>query len=139
MDFAAEQVAVLTPRQAETGEFANRYTSIELSTAPVLDSTPPTIGSYNPTPGTPIHTYRPIAFTVTDNGDLRRVMVIVSYASGAVDVAHDGDAFRGLYFGSRVAVAGGWRYTVARGGGWPAAPTFEVRAIDTAGNETSAV
>ena len=52
---------------------------------------------------------------------------------------HDGDAFRGHYAASssRTMIAAGFRYSVLRTGGWPAAPTIQTFAIDRAGNEAS--
>ena len=37
----------------------------------------------------------------------------------------------------RTMIAGGFRYTVLRTGGWPGAPTIQTFAIDRAGNEAS--
>lgn len=109
--------------------------------APPVDTTPPAVGNFNPAPGTPISKNTSIAFDVTeDSGYLQRVFVVAFFAStGVAEVIHDGDAFRGYYAASsaRTMIASGFRYTVLRSGGWPAAPTIQTFAIDRAGNEAN--
>jgi hypothetical protein len=103
-----------------------------------FDSTPPTV-VYDPANGTPIDRFDHISITVTDDqGAFRRVIVIVTFeTTGACEVVHDGVRFKGVYSAesSRTIVAGGFAYDVARFGGWPATPSFEVFAIDLKGNE----
>lgn len=80
----------------------------------------------------------PLVFDVTDNIGLRRVFVGVRLPlRGAEDVVHQGDRFAAGYAASstRVAISGGWRYSVVRAGGWPENPTLDVYAIDTGGTE----
>ncbi len=103
------------------------------------DATPPIVGNYSPLAGTPIAKTTSISFDVTEEtGAFRRVFVVAFYsATGISELIHDGDGFRGFYSttSARRAIAGGFRYTVLRAGGWPAAPTIQTFAIDLAGNE----
>lgn len=105
------------------------------------DATPPVVGNYSPAPGTPIAKTTSISFDVTDEtGGFRRVFVVAFYpATGISELIHDGDGFRGFYSSTsaRRAIAGGFRYTVLRAGGWSAAPTIQTFAIDLAGNEAA--
>lgn len=108
---------------------------------PPVDATPPLVGNYDPSPGTPISKTTSISFDVTEeSGAFGRIFVIAFYAdSGVSELIHDGDGFRGFYVAtsSRRAIAGGYRYTVLRTGGWPSAPTIQTFAVDQAGNEAN--
>lgn len=105
------------------------------------DVTAPAVGNFVPAPGTAIGRATPVTFNVTDeSGQFRRVFVVASFAAtGVCEVIHDGDTFRGFYVGnsSRVLIALGFRYTVARTSGWPSAPTIQTFAIDAGGNEAN--
>lgn len=109
--------------------------------APPVDATAPAVGNFNPAPGTPIARTGPVSFDVTDDsGDFRRIFVVAFFpATGVTEVVHDGDGFRGFYAASssRMMISAGFRYTVLRSGGWPAAPTIQTFAIDRAGNEAN--
>lgn len=109
--------------------------------APVVDTVPPEVGHFDPAPGTAIARTGSVAFDVTDDsGDFRRIFIVAYFpATGACEVVHDGDGFRGFYAArsSRTMITGGFRYTLLRSGGWPAAPTIQTFAIDRAGNEAS--
>jgi len=102
------------------------------------DTTPPVIDNFDPVVGTPLARNASVRFDVTDEISLRRVIVLATLG-GETYVVHDGFAFRGDFsnLSTRSAIANGWRYTVKRNGGWVDAPTFEVCAIDTSGNEAS--
>lgn len=79
-----------------------------------------------------------IVVEVTDNVALGRVLLVAQLESlGVEELVHNGDRFAAAFSGSssRVAVAGGWRYTVKRGGGWAAPPTLTVYAVDSTGTE----
>ncbi len=108
---------------------------------PPVDATAPAVGNFSPAPGTPIARTGPISFEVTDDsGDFRRIFIVAFFPiSGATEVVHDGDSFRGVYAASssRTMIAGGFRYSLLRSGGWPAAPTIQTFAIDRAGNEAN--
>lgn len=105
------------------------------------DETAPTVGNFSPAAGTPIEAATPVAFDVTDEIELRAVLVLARMVVVGVqlyEVAWDGTAFSERYSGSsRSAIAGGHRYTIRRTGGWPAAPTVRVLAVDTSGNEAA--
>jgi len=100
------------------------------------DTTAPTIGNFDPVVGTPLERNSPVSFDVTDDVALRRVAIFVTHNDQTL-VVHDGDSFRGEFsnYSTRVAIAGGWRYSVRRNGGWITSAVFEVIAIDTFGNE----
>ena len=105
------------------------------------DTTAPSVGNFTPASGSAISRTTPITFDVTDDsGQFRRIFVVASFAAtGACEVIHDGDGFRGFYAASssRVLVANGFRYTVARTGGWPSAPAIQTFAMDASGNEAN--
>lgn len=78
-----------------------------------------------------------IVVDVTDSS-LLRVMLVARFESlGIEEVIHQGDRFSPAYAGSssRAAIVNGWRYTLRRGTGWPAAPTIDTYAFDTSGTE----
>ncbi len=108
---------------------------------PPVDATPPVVGNYDPAPGTPISKTTSVSFDVTEeSGAFGRIFVVAFYAdTGVTELIHDGDGFRGFYAAtsSRRAIAGGYRYTVLRTGGWPSAPTIQTFAVDQAGNEAN--
>jgi hypothetical protein len=112
-----------------------------IQVATLLDSTPPVIQNFSPSPGSPVVTTDPITFEVVDNNNsIRRVIIAISYGPNrSVDVAFDGNAFRPPYSTSsvRTTLVNGSRFTLRRDGGWPATPVIEVYAIDTSGNEAA--
>lgn len=112
--------------------------TVERTAATGFDSTPPVV-VYDPPNGTPINRFGHVGITVTDDqGAFRRIIIIVTFeTTGACEVVHDGVTYKGSYTAesSRSLVAGGFEYDVARFGGWPATPSFEVFAIDLKGNE----
>ncbi len=99
---------------------------------------PPVIGNFSPAVGTPLARNDTVSFDVTDPTGLLRGEVFVVLGSDVL-VVHDGDRFRGRFtnFSSRAAIVDGFRYTVRPNGGWTSAPTFEVHATDTDGNEAA--
>lgn len=105
------------------------------------DTTAPSVGNFTPVSGSAISRTTSITFDVTDDsGQFRRIFVVASFAAtGACEVIHDGDGFRGFYAASssRKLIAHGFRYTVARTGGWPAAPAIQAFAMDASGNEAN--
>jgi hypothetical protein len=106
----------------------------------VADTTPPVVSNFVPAVGTPVTAQQPVQFDVTDDsGQFRRINVHAVYGDGVEEVVHNGDSFRGYYStsSSRVIIAGGFRYTVLRAGGWPSTPRITIFAIDVAGNEAA--
>lgn len=100
------------------------------------DVTQPTVTIISPTPPGPIGRNDPVKLQVTDVGGLRRVKLYVTMGDEQY-VVHNGYGFRTKYAtGSTITtIANGFEYVLLRSGGWLAAPSFEVYAIDTAGNE----
>lgn len=105
------------------------------------DVAPPIVNNFSPAAGTALSKASPISFDVTDDsGQFRRIIVVASFsATGVCEVIHDGDVFRGFYVSSssRMRIERGFRYTVARNGGWVAAPTIQTFAMDASGNESN--
>lgn len=128
----------VAPPVAQQEDDHGQSLGFELSALPpVFDTTKPTISNYLPPADASIEATDPIQFDVTDDsGAFVRIIVTVTLA-GVTEVVHDGSQFRGLYAGlsARALIANGFRFTVARQGGWTASPTFETFAIDAAGNE----
>lgn len=125
-------------------EAGNQATDTEIYTVspdPTVlpDSTVPVVSNYSPVPGATINAGDSITFDVTDNsGSFTRIIVVAQYRdTGVQEVIHDGDGFTGYFTStsSRVIISGGYRYTVARFGGWEYSPTIRVFPIDAAGNE----
>ncbi len=98
------------------------------------DGQPPLVSLVSPAAGA-LDAATAIVVDVTDQ-DLGQVIVAARFESlGVEEVVHQGTRFSAAYAGgsSRAAISGGWRYTIRRGTGWPAAPTIDVYAIDTGG------
>jgi hypothetical protein len=104
-----------------------------------FDTIAPEVSNVSPAPGVAITAQTPVGLDVTDNaGALRRVLLGVLFtATGITELVHDGDAFVGPYqnASARDPIAGGFRYSLLRDGGWPSSPTVRVFAFDVAGNE----
>lgn len=107
---------------------------------PPPDLTAPVIGNILPAPGTSIDPDDEISFEVTDDsGDFARIIAGVHFPDGDGEtlIAHNGNGFIGSFAGnsSRVAIVGGFRYTLQRFGGWPSRPAPVVFVVDAAGND----
>ncbi len=93
----------------------------------IIEPTPPAL----PSPG------RSIIFDVLDVDGFATIVVMVEYGTGAYEVVHDGDAFGQVYAAqsTRSDVAGGFRYSVKRAGGWfGETVTLRIVAVDAEGN-----
>ncbi len=112
---------------------------IEFDAGSNLDTTDPVVTLISPSEGTTLLPSTTVVVDVTDNSSFRRVLLAIQFGgTGAPELAHDGDGFTTPYRGStRENISGGWRYTLARNGGWPAALRLDVYAIDAAGREAS--
>ena len=89
----------------------------------------------SPAVGTPISKHTPLVVEVTSSTTLQRVFLSVSM--GGVlpeEVVHrGGTTFAPTYQNStnaRASIAGGYRFTVLRDGGWPGLPSLHVEAVD---------
>jgi len=104
------------------------------------DTTAPTVSVVSPAEGTPLRPSDTVVFDVDDDGGpsaLRHVEVRVTQGE-TVETVFNGTSFVGAYTASsRVETVTGYRFTVQRTGGWIAAPSFSVDAIDTAGNKAT--
>ena len=92
------------------------------------------IDNFTPVVATDLDANDPTSFDVkNDTGSgFTRLMIAVSFVdsegSSFVEIAHDGDSFRGEYLGFsnvRVPITDGFRFTLLRDGGWVGAPTVE--------------
>ena len=139
-DWNAQQLAILSQAQAEPAACESQQ--LWGSSLHDPDTTVPVVGGFSPALGGTIQSSQPITFDVTDDsGAFRRVLVHARFADGLEEVVHNGTAFRGLYqtTSARVLIAGGFRYTILRSGGWPQGGPVAVNvfAIDAVGNEAS--
>ncbi len=100
------------------------------------DVTPPTVTDFDPAPGVELDSDSAVSFTISDaSGAYAGIFVSVAFATGDVETAFQGSSFRGRYGGSaRIAVPGGWRFTLRRSGGWQARPTLLIDVVDAKGN-----
>jgi hypothetical protein len=98
---------------------------------------PPVVSGVNPAPGTPIAAGTALGFDVTDDVAFRRILVTIYFPTlGRAELAHDGNGFLQQYGLSRRSnIAGGFRYSVVRTGGWPATPRLLVYATNVVGLE----
>lgn len=99
------------------------------------DVSPPALTVVSPPVGGPIRPDEAFVIDVTDDIGLGLVVLTVETGS-AHEVVWLRDAFSTAYsaLSTRTAIAGGYRFSVRRIGGWTAAPIFHVEAIDNAGN-----
>ena len=139
--FASPMQIIVNARDVE-GNFAADNESYTLDPDPTPqppDPTPPVVSNFDPPEGTEVLATQAIQFDVTDNtGSFARILVVAWFRdTGEQELIHDGDNFVGLYSStsSRVIITDGYRYVVARSGGWENAPTIRVFPIDAAGNE----
>lgn len=100
-----------------------------------VDTTPPVVALIEPADGGELDRFAAVVLEVTDETALGRVFVVARYPTlGVEEVVHQGDRFAALYTGasSRASIAGGYRYSVRRNGGWPAPPVLTVYAPNAA-------
>ena len=111
------------------------HEDVEVTPQDATTSAPPTITLVSPVAGASIAADTPIVVDVTDDAGLSMVVLTCEIpAGGPHEVVWLRTAFSGYYSGSTVAViAGGYRYTIRRHGGWPASPRFHAEAVDTSG------
>lgn len=86
----------------------------------------------------PIKRYDPWIVDVTDDQALAIVLISVTLRDLGTppEVAFDGVAFTSQYSpgSTKVAISGGFRFTLHRADGWISSPSFSVLAVDTGGN-----
>lgn len=98
------------------------------------DVTPPVVAWVTPSPGSTIERRTSVVVDVTDSVGLGDVVLLAEYGTGLSECIYRDGSFTGLFTGSRLAITGGWRFTFARDGGWPASFTVLAIAVDTSGN-----
>lgn len=101
----------------------------------------PTYPTVNIITSPPITPTTPIVFDAFDSTNgMRLVFVYVIFPDDVgrpPEVVHDGTAFAPLYSGpsnSRVAISGGYEFTILRNGGWPRTPRLVIIPVNTQGN-----
>jgi hypothetical protein len=120
-----------------SGNSATASASYTVTDPPApADTDEPTVTLVSPAEDSEITRATAIVIDVTDASSFAAIFVWVVYPNGSTDVVHDGEGFAVPFAGSstRTSISGGYRYTLRRAGGWPAAPTVRVRPVDTAGN-----
>jgi hypothetical protein len=137
-DFAGARLSNVVRTSAQLEQ---AFAQLKTYVAGEPDSTPPAITNMTPTPGSALLYSQPIAFDVTDEAGLRRIVVLASFEGKEdFEVVHDGDRFAPRYSASpnaRSTIEGGYHYNVLRRGGWPGPPTLTCHAIDAGGNEAT--
>jgi hypothetical protein len=106
--------------------------------------TTPVVENFTPPPSDgPIGPSQTVGFDVVDTlGTFTDLLVLVYFpGTNLVEVPWDGSAFTPFYVAQSTKVPvtdspnSGYRFALTRAGGWPAAPTFVIHAIDTSGHE----
>ena len=101
----------------------------------------PVVSNVSPAAASAIHPSSFISFDVTDdNNAFAELLIIANFPSlNILEVVYMDGVFSANYqtLSSRNPIANGFHYSVLRTGGWPASPTFIVKAIDTHGNVNS--
>lgn len=104
--------------------------------AVATDTTAPTVTIVSPPAGGLIGPTEDIVVEAADETALRRVVLLAKYTPYQPEVIWDGYSFqRPFVASSHVGVGTAIQFTITRTGGWPASPSLQVIAIDTAGNE----
>jgi len=101
------------------------------------DTVPPVVTLISPLDGR-IEPSTEVVLEVTDNTGLRRVLLAARFPSnGLEELVHTGDRFTARFAqgSTRLAISGGWRYSLKRAGGWDRNLELDVYAIDTSGTE----
>lgn len=100
-------------------------------------SGPPSVVFVEPTPPDLPSPGRSIVVEVSDADGFAALILAAEYGTGAYEVVHDGDKFAQVYAAqsTRVAIAGGFRFTMKRAGGWFGdRVTIRVFAVDAFGD-----
>lgn len=121
-----------------TAQSSSAYTLTDPPPPPVPDTTPPTVTLISPPAGSQILPAAPIVIEVTDATGLSAVVAWAEYGGVTfpAEVIHDGVDFKYAFGTStRIAIAGGYRYTVRRRAGWPSGRVdIKFRPVDDKGN-----
>lgn len=122
-------------------EYLNTFIAAELlefGSGAGADVTHPEVVNISPSPGGIILPDTYVVFDVVDETRVSDVVVYVDI-SGRWEVIFGG-SYKGFAPGyglsSVVAIAGGFRFSLRRGGGWSSRPTFSVLGFDYGGNTT---
>lgn len=102
--------------------------------------TPPVLSNLTPAAGTPVSPSTPLQFDIVDADGFALIIPMVQLddfsvpepvARGVLDADF---AFEPRYASStRIAIVGGFRYTIRRTGGWTASPRLRTWAVDAFG------
>jgi hypothetical protein len=103
------------------------------------DESAPVVTDVSPAEGAAIARTAAVAFTVTDDIGLRRIVLVAKFSQGW-EAVYDGGEFSPEYTRSSVQTllsGRSYRFTLRRDAGWPEPPTITALAFDTSGNETA--
>jgi hypothetical protein len=128
--------ALYGPRETPTHAIYDVYVPPEVETP---DTTAPVIDNFDPAVGSEIARTDPIQFDVTDDSEeeFAFISIIVRYTDGVTENIYNGSGFspRFLVGSAKVAITGGYRFTIRRTGGWLNTPIImTITAIDSSGN-----
>ena len=98
---------------------------------------PPVVTVISPTPGAPLAANGEVVIEVTDVDEGVRLVEIFVDQPEMRGVVYDGANFVAPFNGSRATIAGGYRFTFRRSGGWRFSNgvRFYARAFDQLGTE----
>lgn len=100
----------------------------------------PVIANRSPDPSFAVGPTDPISMDVTTDVGFLEILIFARFdGTNLYEVIYDGSVFAPLYAeqSQKVSIAGGFRFTVRRKGGWPGAVTLKSLAIDTNGAEAT--
>lgn len=98
----------------------------------------PVLANIAPSAATIIPSDLALSFELTSSPSLQREMVFVRFpGAGIEEVIWDGSAFTSRYASrsTRVAITGGYKYTVIRTPVWPDSPQIAIYAVNTSAEE----
>jgi hypothetical protein len=104
----------------------------------LLDTVPPIVSLVSPAEMTELQRNTPIVIDVTDaNLGFHVIFAYYQDVAGLYEVVFGGvwPQSEGNYVLARSVISGGYRYSITRRGGWPAAPRIQVRATDLGNGE----
>jgi hypothetical protein len=100
----------------------------------------PVITNRSPDPSFAVGPTDPVSMDITTDVGFLEILILARFeGTNLYEVAYDSSGFAPLYVeqSQKVSIAGGFRFTVRRKGGWPGALTLKTLVIDTNGAEAT--